>query len=112
MKSWRTNLGGAVGTLGTALVGVGVLGHMGNEAYSRILLWIALIGFVVEAIGKSLTALFAADAADLVELQRKTVQAIDTGDTKRLVKPLGSKPETKLEAMPNTAKDGTDTSAS
>ena len=60
-KHWQTNLGGAIGMTGTGLIGIGVLGGA-NPAYQKVCWWIALVGFVISAIGKGLTALFAADA--------------------------------------------------
>jgi hypothetical protein len=62
MKNWRTNLGGALSVTGTTLIGAGVLGNLSNSQYSAILWYVALLGFVLSAAGKGLTALFAADA--------------------------------------------------
>lgn len=68
----RTNIGGAVGTIGTSLIGVGVLAQLTQLApsgssmlspHQLALMWyVALVGFILSAIGKGLTALFAADA--------------------------------------------------
>jgi len=60
-SNWRTNLGGAVSTFGTALVGVGLVPQLVG-APSKVLTYLCVAGFVCEALGKSLTALFAADA--------------------------------------------------
>jgi hypothetical protein len=59
---WRTNIGGAIGMTGTGLIGIGVLGGA-NPEYQAVCWWIALIGFIISAIGKGFTALFAADAS-------------------------------------------------
>ena len=60
-KNWKTNLGGAISLLGTSLLGVGILPQIGG-ANNPVLWWIALVGFILKAIGEFLTALFAADA--------------------------------------------------
>jgi hypothetical protein len=81
-KNMRTNIGGAVSVTGTTLIGVGVLGNLGgSNAHSSLLWWIALVGFVLSAIGKGLTALFAADASQL-----KSVAA-DVEDLKQNTQP-------------------------
>jgi hypothetical protein len=72
MTHWQTNLGGAISVLGTSLIGVGVLAQASqlspNSAFildsdQLALMWyVALAGFILSAVGKGLTALFAADA--------------------------------------------------
>lgn len=62
MNHWQTNIGGAVGTLGTALIGVGVLGNLTKGPHAALLWYIALAGFFLSALGKFLAALFSADA--------------------------------------------------
>lgn len=68
---WQTNLGGAVSVTGTTLIGVGVLAQLTQVAPENALLttsqltlmwYVALFGFVLSAVGKGMTALFAADA--------------------------------------------------
>lgn len=49
MKNWRTNLGGALGALGSTLVGVGVVPQLSGTPSNS-------------ALGKFFTALFAADS--------------------------------------------------
>jgi hypothetical protein len=59
---WQTNLGGAVSVTGTTLIGVGVLGNLTAGPHSTLLWYVALVGFILSATGKGLTALFSADA--------------------------------------------------
>jgi hypothetical protein len=75
MKNWRTTIGGAVSVLGTSLIGVGLLSQLTqiSPASKTILTdgqivamwWVALVGFILSCVGKFLTALFAADAAQV-----------------------------------------------
>lgn len=67
MKNWRTNLGGALGVLGTALVGVGVVPQLGGSS-SKLLTYTAIAGFFISAFGKFFHALFAADAKTVADL--------------------------------------------
>ena len=62
MNHWQTNLGGAISVTGTTLIGVGVLGNLSQGPHSAMLWYVALVGFILSAAGKGLTALFAADA--------------------------------------------------
>jgi hypothetical protein len=68
MKNWRTNLGGALGALGTTLVGVGVVPQLNGGTPSKFLTYVSVAGFVISAFGKFFTALFAADAATVTRL--------------------------------------------
>jgi len=89
MTNWKTNLGGAVGTLGTTLIGVGVLGGA-NVKYQAVCWWVALVGFIISALGKSLTALFAADATTVNNIAKAVDTINQTGpssDTTMLAKP-------------------------
>lgn len=62
-KNWKTNLGGAISVTGTALIGVGLVPQVGGgPSYSQFLTILAIVGFVLSAVGKGVTALFAADA--------------------------------------------------
>ncbi len=70
IKNWRTNIGGAVNVLGTSLVAFGVLPQL-SGAPSKLLTYTAFAGFVLSAVGKALTALFAADAAQVNQLAAK-----------------------------------------
>lgn len=70
-QHWQTNLGGAISVTGTTLIGIGVLTQLtqlspGTSMFSQhqlaVLWYVAVVGFVLSAVGKGLTALFAADA--------------------------------------------------
>ena len=77
MTNWKTNLGGAVSVTGTTLIGVGLLAQLTQLSPNSAVLsphqlaamwYVALVGFVLSAIGKGVTALFAADAAVVQKL--------------------------------------------
>lgn len=90
MNNWRTNLGGALGALGSALVGVGVVPQLAGTP-NKTLTVIATIGFVISATGKFFTALFAADARNVATAQTQIAElqlrsnlvpnSIESGDT-------------------------------
>lgn len=93
-KNWRTNLGGAISVTGTSLIGIGVLPQLTQLSpntsstltpHQLAALWyVALAGFILSGIGKGVTALFAADAAQLKSVQAQldeVPKAIDSGDT-------------------------------
>ena len=54
--------------MGTTLIGVGVLGNLSPGTHSGVLWYIALVGFILSAIGKGLTAVFAADASTVANV--------------------------------------------
>ncbi len=82
MKNWRTNLGGALSSLGTALIGVGVVPQLAGTP-SPMLTKVAIGGFVCECLGKFFTALFAADAKTVDCLKEQVNQtAQDVSDLK------------------------------
>jgi hypothetical protein len=83
MRNWRTNLGGALGTLGTALVGIGVVPQLSGVP-NKFLTYTAVAGFFLSAFGKFFHALFSADAANVSYL----ADEIHNGTT------LTTKPET------------------
>jgi hypothetical protein len=108
MSNWRTNLGGAISITGTSLIGIGVLtqltqlspdaASMLSPAVYKLMWYAAFVGFVLSAVGKGVTALFAADAKSVKNLQEQinmVPKAIDTGDTSMLYK-------TQLEQKPST----------
>lgn len=72
MKHWQTNLGGAISITGSALLAVGILPQLGGsslaDSHGEALWWITVAGFILTAIGKGMTALFAADASKLAQL--------------------------------------------
>ncbi len=67
MKNWRTTIGGALGALGSALVGVGVLPQLSGVP-NKFLTYVAVAGFFCSAFGKFFTSLFAADATVLKQV--------------------------------------------
>ncbi len=91
--NWQTNIGGALGALGSALVGVGVVPQLAGTP-NKFLTVVAIAGFFCSAAGKFFTALFAADAktvaaaqTQIAELQLRSnivPNAIDSGDTSAL----------------------------
>ena len=84
MKNWRTNIGGAISVLGTSLIGFGILPQLAGGP-SRLLYWTAFVGFCLSALGKALTALFAADATQVNQIAAKVefnTAAIETKASK------------------------------
>lgn len=104
MKSWRTNLGGAIAVTGTALLAVGTLSQLSQlepdaavltTKQLHVMWYVALVGFIMVAVGKGLAFLFAADASQIKDIQNqldKIPDAIDSGDTSPLKKPESPKP--------------------
>lgn len=83
MKNWQTNLGGALGALGSGLVGIGTLTQLSQLSPKTNILepwqltamwWVAFAGFIISGLGKFFTAYYAADAKQL-EVVRKDTQA-------------------------------------
>jgi hypothetical protein len=74
--NWRTTLGGAIGTLGTALMGVGMLPMLAGGAPNRVLWWTAFVGFLLNCAGGFVGHLYATDASAVIELMKKC--GIDT----------------------------------
>jgi len=81
MTNWKTNLGGAIGIIGSSLFGIGSLTQLTQlspnstilSPHQLAVLWyVAVAGIVISAIGKGLTSLFAADAAALKQVVEKT----------------------------------------
>ena len=85
MSHWKTNLGGAVSVLGTSLIGVGVLGNISSGAHSSVLWYVALAGFILSAVGKFFTALFAADASTVKDLTTRVANV--ENNTSQITKP-------------------------
>lgn len=71
--NWRTNLGGGIGTIGTTLLTVGVVPQLLGLPY-KVQGYIALAGFILTAVGKGLTAWFAADAKEMANLSAVVTQ--------------------------------------
>ena len=88
MTNYKTTIGGALSVLGTTLVGVGIVPQLAGVP-SHVLTILAVVGFGCSALGKFLTALFAADATQLKNLQQQmtnTQSAVVTGDTTIITK--------------------------
>lgn len=106
MTNWRTNLGGAISITGTSLIAIGTLSQLTQLSPDtavltphqlRALWYVAVVGFVLSAVGKGVTALFAADATTVKNIQNqlaKVPDAIDSGDTSQLKKPDTNPPPT------------------
>lgn len=62
MKNWRTTIGGSIQTLGTTLMGAGVVPSLVSYEAASHLQWLVISGFVLKAIGEMVTAIFSADA--------------------------------------------------
>jgi hypothetical protein len=86
MKNWRTNLGGAIAITGTTMIGVGMLSQLTQlSPNSNILtphqlavLWyVALVGFILSAVGKGIAFLFAADSKQVQNLQDQITPPTD-----------------------------------
>lgn len=67
MKNWRTTIGGAVSSLGTGLIGMSIVPQLAGMK-SNWLLGITVAGYIINLVGKFLTALFAADASTVQTL--------------------------------------------
>ena len=67
MTNYKTTIGGAFSVLGTTLIGVGIVPQLAGTP-NQWLTYCAVAGFVCSALGKFLTALFAADATQLAKL--------------------------------------------
>lgn len=88
-KNWKTSLGGAISIMGTSLIGIGTLTQLTQLSPTTnvppkllTLMWyVAAGGFILSAIGKGITSLFAADAStvsDVVSRVNTVAQAVDT----------------------------------
>lgn len=75
-KNWRTNLGGAISVVGTTLLTIGILPQLSGIPYSHQA-YVALAGFILSALGKGITALFAADAKQVAALTGVVQQHAD-----------------------------------
>lgn len=90
MTSVKTTIGGALSALGKTLLGIGVVPQLGG-VHSDTLTYVAVAGFILDAIGGFFAHLFAADAAALrnIQDQMKLVPgAISTTDTTILAKSI------------------------
>jgi len=81
MTNWRTNLGGAISVTGTLLISVGTLTQLTQLSLNTYTLlspnqlaamwYVALAGFVLSALGKGFTALFAADSTEVARIKNQ-----------------------------------------
>ena len=88
MNNYKTTIGGAFSTLGKALMGVGILPQLANGS-NKVLTYIAITGFLCDAIGSFLGHLFSADAKTVSDLKQAVTintESIRTGDTSQLAK--------------------------
>jgi hypothetical protein len=96
VSNYKSTIGGAFSALGTTLMGIGIIPQLAGTP-NKVLLYVAIVGFVCTAIGQFLAHLFAADAKTVRDLseqvQSNTIDittakaAIVTGDTSLINKP-------------------------
>ena len=67
IKPYRTTLGAALSSFGTTLMGIGVVPQLANGP-SSILTWVALAGFVLNAVGTFLSHLWVADKDEVKKM--------------------------------------------
>jgi leucyl aminopeptidase len=67
--------------LGTSLIGFGILPQL-NGVPNKVLTYMAFTGFCLSALGKALTALFAADASEVKQLAEQLVVNTSAIETK------------------------------
>jgi len=114
-SNWRTNLGGALGTFGTSMIGVGTLTQLSQLSPKTNILepwqlaamwWVAFAGFIISGVGKFCTAYYAADAKQLEVVRQDTQaqikdlheklnlvpKAIDSSDTSEIKRVLAEPP--------------------
>ncbi len=113
MKS-KTNLGGAILIAGKTLMGVGVLTQLAQfapntnvpPALLSIMWYVALLGFIVSAIGEGFTAYFSADSHDVETLKGQLASvpsAIESGNTEQLRKSVSNNAVTQNNPQPSEA---------
>ena len=108
-SNWRSTIGGAFSALGKTLMGVGIVPQLSGMP-NKALTYLAIAGFVLDAIGSFFGHLFGADAKTVSDLGAQvvanttaiatTAKAAASGDTALLTKvastPIAvSIPETK-----------------
>jgi hypothetical protein len=71
MKSWKTTLGGALSSMGKVLLGIGVVPQLSGEP-NQMLSYIAIAGFLLDAMGGFFAHLFSADQASVVNMIEKS----------------------------------------
>ena len=94
-SNWKSTIGGAFSALGSALMAVGIVPQLGGVP-STTLTYVALAGFICNAVGSFLGHLFAADAKTLADVSEvvaqntkilQTVQGTGNGSTPTLQSP-------------------------
>lgn len=95
MPNIKSTIGGAFSALGSALMGIGIVPQLAGTP-SKVLTYVALVGFICNAIGSFLGHLFAADAqtvkflTQVVEQNSAAIAAVPTaiqsGDTSLITK--------------------------
>lgn len=71
MKSWKTTLGGALSSLGKALMGIGIVPQLSGEP-NAMLTHIAVAGFILDAVGGFFGHLFSADQSTVISSIQKS----------------------------------------
>ena len=66
-RNWKTNLGGALQLVGKSLLGIGLFPQLAGD-HANLFFYTAFVGFVLEAIGQGITALFSADSSQVANL--------------------------------------------
>lgn len=84
-RSWKTTISGSLSALGKTLMGIGVVPQLGAGAASPWLSYIAIAGFVLDALGGFFGHLFAADKSAVVSMIEKS-----GGDTQWAQKDKGA----------------------
>ena len=89
-NNWKTSLDGAISITGTTLIGVGVITTQ-TSIPSKVIVAITVLGFVLSALGKGITALFAADASTVqnvaAAVDKINALGSDPGQPPSLTKP-------------------------
>lgn len=78
MTGWKKNLGTSLTTLGTSLMGTGIVPQLNGNS-SKFLTYMAASGFVLQAVGQFFNHLFAGDQA---EQQSKNTSDIANNESK------------------------------
>lgn len=78
MRSYKSTIGGALSVLGKTLMGAGVLPVLAGGTPSKLLAYIALTGFVIDALGSFFGHLFAADREEVQRVINATTSDAET----------------------------------
>lgn len=80
MKNWKTSLGGAFQSLGTGLMGAGIVPSLTSMTAAEELKWVVIAGFVLNAVGGFFAHLFSVDSTSIHQTVEKAIKA-HNGDT-------------------------------